>query len=318
MAERASYVGIDVAQAWLDVSERPGGAQWRVRHDEEGLAELTLRLQRLEPERVVLEATGGLELALVAALAGAGLAVVVVNPRQVRDFARATGRLAKTDALDAAALAHFAEAVRPELRALSDAETQALQALIARRRQIVQMLVAERQRLTRAGAAVRSRLRAHIAWLQAELDALDAELAEQVRRSPVWRERDQLLCSVPGVGPQLSLHLLAHLPELGQLNRHEIAALVGVAPFNRDSGALRGRRQVWGGRARVRSALYMATLSATRWNPVIRDCYQRLHNAGKAKKLALVACMRKLIVILNAMLKHHSRWNEHHSTAAAA
>ena len=245
----------------------------------------------------------------VAGWAAAALPVVVVNPRQVRDFARATGQLAKTDALDAAVLSHFAEAVRPPLRPLSDAQT--LRQLLARRRQLVVMRVAEGQRLTRAVAAVRPGIEAHLAWPEQQLGALEAELQQQLRSSPVWRERDALLRTVRRVGPQLSLTLLAQLPELGTLDRRQVAALVGVAPFNRDSGRLRGtRRTIWGGRARVRAVLYMGALSASRHNPVIRDCYQRLLAAGKPKKVALTACMRKLLVILNAMLKHHTPWDE--------
>ena len=238
---------------------------------------------------------------MVAALAADALPVVVVNPRQVRDFARATGTLAKTDALDAAVLAHFAQAVQPPVRPLRDAETQVLNSLAARRHQVMTMLVAEKNRLGSAATlAVRPRIEAHMTWLEQELDDLDKSL----RQSPVWREKDDLLRSVPGVGEQLSLTLLACLPELGTLDRRQIAALVGVAPFNRDSGTLRGKRTVWGGRARVRAALYMGALVASRFNPVIRDFYQRLRAAGKPKKLALTACMRKLLVILNSMLKH--------------
>ena len=247
---------------------------------------------------VLLEATGGLELPLVAALAAAALPVVVVNPRQVRDFARATGTLAKTDSLDAAVLAHFADAVRPSVRPLRDAETQVLNSMTARRHQVLTMLVSEKNRLGTAISAVRPRIESHIAWLEQELSDLDKELRQSLRQSPVWREKDELLRAVPGVGEQLSLTLLADLPELGALDRRQIAALVGVAPFNRDSGTLRGRRAVWGGRSRVRGVLYMGTLTATRYNPVIRDFYQRLLAAGKTKKVALVACMRKLLTIL--------------------
>ena len=258
---------------------------------------------------MVLEASGGLELPLVTALAATSLPVVVVNPRQVRDFARATGRLAKTDSLDAAVLAHFAEAVRPPLRPLRDAETQVLSSLVARRQQVMTMLVAERNRLSSAAMAVRPSIEAHIAWLKQQLDDLDQGLRQALRQSPVWREKDDLLRSVPGIGNQISLTLLAYLPELGTLNRRQIAALVGVAPFNRDSGTLRGKRTVWGGRARVRTALYMGALVASRFNPVIRDFYQRLLSAGKPKKLALTACMRKLLIILNSMTKNGSSWN---------
>ena len=245
-----------------------------------------------------------------AALAAAALPVVVVNPRQVRDFARATGTLAKTDALDAAILAHFADAVRPSVRLLKDAETQVLNSLAARRNQVLTMLVSEKNRLGTAISAVRPRIEAHITWLGQELEDLDGGLRQTLRRSPVWREKDDLLRSVPGVGHQLSLTLLAYLPELGTLDRKQIAALVGMAPFNRDSGTLRGQRTVWGGRSRVRAVLYMAALVSSRHNPVIRDFYQKLLAVGKAKKVALVACMRKLLVILNAMLKHHSPWCE--------
>ncbi len=310
MQQEATYVGIDVAKEMLDVALRPAGERWRVEHDAAGLEQLLARLQAQAPALIVLEATGGLELELVAALAAAALPVVVVNPRQTRDFARATGTLAKTDALDAAVLAHFAEAVRPPQRPLSDAQTQTLRQLLTRRRQLVVMRVAEGQRLTRAGAAVRPGIEAHIAWLEQQLSALEDELRQALQQSPVWRERDQLLRSVPGVGEQLSLTLLAELPELGRLDRRQAAALVGVAPFNRDSGRLRGRRTIWGGRARVRAVLYMGALSASRHNPVIRAFYQRLLAAGKPKKLALTACMRKLLVILNAMLKHHTPWRD--------
>ena len=249
-------------------------------------------------------------------MAAAALPVVVVNPRQVRDFARATGTLAKTDALDAAVLAHFADAVRPSVRPLRDAETQVLNSLVARRHQMMTMLVSEKNRVGTAISAVRPRIEAHIAWLEQELKDLDEGLRQTLLRSPVWREKDDLLRTVPGVGEQVSLTLLAYLPELGTLDRRQIAALVGVAPFNRDSGTLRGKRAVWGGRSRVRGVLYMGALTATRWNPVIRDFYQKLLAAGKPKKLALVACMRKLLVILNAMLKHGASWGDKGSTFA--
>ena len=281
-----------------------------VSFDETGVGELVSQMEDLSPALVLLEASGGLELPLVAALAAAALPVVVVNPRQVRDFARATGTLAKTDALDAAVLAHFAEAVRPPVRPLRDAETQALNALAARRHQVMIMLVSEKNRLSSATIAVRPRIEAHIAWLERELDDLDEGLRQTLRQSPVWREKEDLLRAVPGVGEQLSLTLLAYLPELGTLDRRKIAALVGVAPFNRDSGTLRGKRTVWGGRARIRAVLYMGALVASRHNPVIRDFYQRLLAAGKPKKLALIACMRKLLVILNSMLKHGSPWRD--------
>ena len=315
MEQEAIYIGIDVAKAQLDVAVRPTDDRWVVPNDDAGIRQLMSQLTALEPALVVLEATGGLELSIVAALAAEESPVVVVNPRQVRDFAKATGKLAKTDALDAAVLAHFAEAVRPPVRPLRGAETQDLNSLTARRHQVMTMLLSEKNRLSAATTvAVRPRIEAHIAWLQRELDDLDKSLRETLRQSPVWREKDDLLRTVPGVGEQLSLTLLAYLPELGTLDRRQVAALVGVAPFNRDSGTLRGRRTVWGGRARIRAVLYMGALAASRYNPVIRDFYQRLMAAGKPKKLALTACMRKLLVILNPMataaaidrIVHHS------------
>ena len=302
------FVGIDVSKAQLDVAVRPMGKRWTLPYDQTGIEGLIPQMVDLEPALVLLEATGGLELPLVAALAAAALSVVVVNPRQVRDFAKATGTLAKTDTLDAGILAHFADAVRPEVRPLKDAETQVLNSLTARRHQVMTMLVSEKNRLGTAIGAVSPRIEAHIAWLEQELSDLDKGLRQTLRRSPVWREKDDLLRTVPGVGEQISLTLLANLPELGTLNRRQIAALVGVAPYNRDSGTLRGKRAVWGGRTRVRAVLYMGALVASRHNPAIRDFYQRLLAAGKPKKVALVASMRKLLVILNGMLKHGSPW----------
>ena len=308
MEGEARFVGIDVSKAQLDVAVRPTGKRWTLPYDQTGIEGLIPQIVDLEPALVLLEATGGLELPLVAALAAAALPVVVVNPRQVRDFAKATGTLAKTDTLDAGVLAHFADAVRPEVRPLKDAETQVLNSLTARRHQVMTMLVSEKNRLGTAIGAVSPRIEAHIAWLEQELSDLDKGLRQTLRRSPVWREKDDLLRTVPGVGEQISPTLLANLPELGTLNRRQIAALVGVAPYNRDSGALRGKRAVWGGRSRVRAVLYMGALVASRHNPAIRDFYQRLLAAGKPKKVALVASMRKLLVILNGMLKHGSPW----------
>ena len=310
MEQEAIYVGIDVAKAQLDVAVRPVDEGWVVSNDDAGVRQLVSRLKTLEPVIVVLEASGGIELPLVASMAVEELPVVVVNPRQVRDFARATGKLAKTDSLDAAVLAHFGEAVKPPVRPLRDAETQALNSLAARRHQVMSMIVSEKNRLGTAATAVCPRIEAHIEWLQRELDDLDRDLRQTLRQSPVWREKDDLLRTVPGVGEQVSLTLLAYLPELGALDRRQIAALVGVAPFNRDSGTMRGRRTIWGGRARVRAALYMGALVATRHNPVIKDFYLRLLAAGKPKKVALTACMRKLLVILNSMLKHRSAWRD--------
>jgi transposase len=259
---------------------------------------------------VVLEATGGLEIPLTGVLAAAGVPVAVVNPRQVRDFAKAAGKLAKTDALDAQVLAHFAEVMRPEPRPLPDAQTQTLAAILARRRQLVEMLTAEKNRLGSARPPVRKSLRTHIAWLERELAHTDSDLAHAIRESPVWREKDELLRSTPGVGPVLTTTLLADLPELGALTSKQITALVGVAPLNHDSGTWRGKRAVWGGRAQVRAVLYMGALVAARFNPVIRAFYQRLCAAGKAKKVALTACMRKLLTILNAMMKHRTAWRQ--------
>ena len=308
MKQEEIYVGIDVAKDSVDVAIRPGDDNWSLDYDEQAVSELVSRLIAVEPNAVLLEATGGLEVPLVSALAAAALPVVVVNPRQVRDFAKATGKLAKTDALDAQVLAHFAEAVRPPVRPLRDEDTQELNSLTTRRNQLMTMLVAEKNRLRRASRSVRLGIESHIDWLEQELNDLDKDLRKALRRSPVWREKDDLLRSVPGVGEQLSLSLLAYLPELGTLDRKQVAALVGVAPFNRDSGPHRGRRSVWGGRSRVRAVLYMAALTATRYNPVLRTFYQRLLAAGKPKKLALTACMRKLLTILNAMVKTGRHW----------
>jgi len=313
MSNSPVYVGIDVAKATLDVAVHPTADRWTAAHTEREVAGLVTRLTALHPALVVLEATGGLEGPLAGALATAGLPVVVVNPRHVRDFAKATGTLAKTDALDAAVLAHFAAAVRPTPRPLPDAATQTLAALVTRRRQLVEMLTAERNRLGSAPRTLRAEIQAHITWLQRRLGRLDDDLNQAIRTSPVWRVQDDLLQSVPGVGPVLSATLLASLPELGRLDRKAIAALVGVAPLNRDSGTLRGRRMVWGGRAAVRAVLYMGTLVAVRHNPILRAFYQRLRAAGKLPKVALTACMRKLLTILNAMLKHQRPWNPNYA-----
>lgn len=306
----AAFVGIDVAKAYLDLAVRPAGTHERLANDEAGITQIVARLRAQPPVLVVLEATGGLEVPLAAALAAAGLAVAVVNPRQVRDFARAVGQLAKTDALDAHLLARFAEVVRPEPRPLPDAEAQNLSAFLARRQQVIAMLVAEQQRLPTTAAALRPRVEAHIAWLRQERDELDRELRRQIRATPAWREDDNLLQSVPGIGPVLATTLIAELPELGHLNRKQIAALVGVAPLNCESGILRGRRIIWGGRARVRAALWMGTLVAVQRNPAIRACYQRLVAAGRPKKVALTAAMHKLLLVLNALLRQRVPWRD--------
>jgi transposase len=305
-----SFVGIDVSKERLDVAVRPSGGCDSFRNDELGIKALVNRLTEIHPALVVLEATGGIERQLTRALASAELPIVVINPRQVRDFAKASGQLAKTDIIDAIVLARFAEAIRPAVRPLPDDTLLELRALISRRRQLTEMIVAERNRLSQASKSVKRRIEAHIRWLQAELGRADKDLDQSIRQSPIWKENENLLRSVPGIGPVVSRTLLAELPELGKLNRKQIAALVGIAPLNRDSGTLRGRRAVWGGRATVRATLYMAAFVASRRNAVMRAFYQRLRNAGKAPKLALVACMRKLLTILNAMIKHRTYWSE--------
>lgn len=304
-------MGIDVSQERLDVAVSPSGERWACANDGAGIRSLVERLESLEPVLVVLEATGDLQIPVAAALGAAGLPVAVVNPRQARDFARAMGKLAKTDAIDAWILAQFGEKIRPTPRPLPDAATQELSALLARRHQVVEMLAAEKNRLPRAAGSIRHRIQAHILWLEQQLQELDQDLSQAVRSSPLWREQEEILRSVPGVGKVLSFTILAQLPELGALDRRQIAALVGVAPLNRDSGLLRGRRSVWGGRARVRAVLYMAAVAAVRCNPVIKAFYQRLLAGGKAKKVALVACMHKVLTILNAMLKQRTPWGYH-------
>jgi transposase len=308
MVDVPCFVGIDVAKAQLDIALRPSGERWAVPNDAGGVVTLVERLQALHPTLIVLEATGGLERAATAALATAGLPVVVVNPRQARDFARATGQLAKTDALDARALAHFADVIRPTPRPLPDAQTQELRALRGRRQQLVVMRTAEHNRLAGTSERLMKDIEAHITWLNASIATLDDDLEALLRASPVWRENDDLLQSAPGIGPVCARTLLLELPELGTLTRQQIAALVGVAPLNRDSGTLRGRRTIWGGRAHVRTVFYMGTLVATRFNPRIKAFYERLLAAGKVKKVALTACMRKFLTILNAMLKHRTPW----------
>lgn len=303
------FIGIDVAKDRLDVHVRPSGQSFAVTRDGEGLATLTERLMALKPELIVLEATGGFEVTVAAALGSAKLPLAVINPRQIRDFARATGKLAKTDALDAAAIAHFAEAIRPEPRPIPDEQAQALGELVARRRQIVEMIVAETHRKRQMTQRFLLRqVDRHLALLQEELSEIERELDDSIRGTPAWRANDDLLKSVPGIGNTTARTLLAELPELGSLDRKKISALVGVAPLNRDSGTMRGRRTTWGGRASVRAALYMAALTATRHNPTIAAFYKRLRNAGKPPKVALVACMRKLLTILNAVLRDQRPW----------
>jgi transposase len=305
-------IGIDVAKATLDIAAEPAAALRTlitVPNAEAGHAALVSALTPLAPTRIVLEATGGYERALTVALAAADLPVVVVNPRQVRDVAKATGQLAKTDRLDAALLARFAAQVQPACRPVPDATTQALRELLTRRRQLVAMLGQERNRLPQARGVIRRDLQQHIRWLERRVHTSDDELRQLVEHSPVWRVRDELLQSVPGIGPVTARTLLASLPELGTLKHKQIAALVGVAPLNRDSGQWHGRRQIWGGRAPVRHALYRAALVASRHNPVLRAFYTRLRAMGKPPKVALVATMHKLLPILNAMLAHQTPWS---------
>ena len=302
------FVGIDVSKAHLDVAVWEGGEAWRVGNDEEGIHEVVEQMKELSPTLIVVEATGGLEVALVAESGFAGLPVAVVNPKRVRDFARSTGQLAKTDKLDAKVLAHFAQAVRPEVRPLRTEEEEQLAGLVIRRRQVVDMIISEKNRRCTTRPHLRERLDKHIEWLQEELKALDEEIEQFIKGSPMWKEKQELLQSAPGVGPVTSATLLAQLPELGELSGRKISALVGVAPVNKDSGKKRGKRRVFGGRAPVRRTLYMATLSATKSNPVIRAFYERLLARGKEKKVALTACMRKLLVILNAMIRHRKPW----------
>lgn len=308
MSEQSINVGIDVSKDTLEVAAS-NGEHFVVGNDEAGSQDLVQRLQALKPERIVLEATGGYEQPVVAALGLAGLPVIVVNARQVRDFAKALGRLAKSDAIDAQVLRQFAEAVKPPYRALPEAQTRELEALVTRRQQLLAMVVAERQRLALAPAVVRRDIRTHIAWLIKRLKDTDRQMGQALRASPWWREQEQLLCAVQGVGPVLLATLCARLPELGRLGRREVAALVGVAPYNCDSGRFQGKRHCWGGRTDIRTVLYMAALSAARSNPVIRAFYARLIAAGKPTKVALTACMRKLLTILNAIVRDRSVWN---------
>jgi transposase len=316
MSASPVFVGIDVAKAEFVVALGTSGDRVTVANNEGGIRSMVERLQSVSPALIVLEATGGYETPLAAALATAGLPVVVANPRQVRDFAKATGQLAKTDRIDAHILALFAERVRPSVRLLPDDSLRILDALLTRRRQLLEMLVAERNRLAHALPPVKKDIQKHIRWLERRLSDVDSDLDQAVQASPVWRAKENLLRSVPGIGPVVSRTLIADLPELGALNRKQVAALVGVAPLARDSGTLRGKRLVWGGRAPVRAALYMGALIASRHNPVIRDFYQRLVAAGKPKKVALVACMRKLLTILNAMVRTNTCWGERHALTA--
>lgn len=303
------FVGIDVSKHRLDVHVRPTDERFSVDNDEKGHGELSARLVTLAPTLVVLEATGGYQAQVAAELASHQLPVAVVNPRQVRDFAKATGRLAKTDAIDAAAIAHFAESVRPEPRPLPDEQMTELQALMTRRRQLIDMRTGEKNRLdTCRVERVKRDIQKTISWLTRRIGDVDEDIDKMIRKTPVWREREELISSVTGVGKTTARTLLTELPELGTLNRRKIAALVGLAPFNNDSGRRSGQRAIRGGRAEPRAMLYMATVVAVRWNPQLRAMYERLLTAGKLKKVALVACARKLLTILNAMVRTKMPW----------
>lgn len=314
--EALLFVGIDVSKATLDIAVLPTGEAWQAANDSDGIDALVARIADLRPALVVLEATGRYEAPAASALATVGVPVAVVNPRQVRDFAKATGRLAKTDTLDAALLALFADRVRPEPRPLPDAESAALAAILARRRQLITLLVAEKNRAHVASPTVAKGVAKHVRWLEKELASVDGDLVLAIRESAVWRAKDDLLRAIPGVGRVLATTLLADLPELGRLDRREIAALVGVAPLNRDSGTFRGQRSVWGGRSTVRTALYMSALAAARSNPPVKALYERLVEKGKPKKVALVACMRKLLITCNAVVRDGAAWEPNRGLAA--
>jgi transposase len=303
------FVGIDVGKVRLDVARSDQDEVLQLGNDRAGIEELIERIKEIGPQLVVLEATGGFEVPAAAALAAAGIPVVVANPRQTRDFARSAGRLAKTDTIDARGLALFAARVRPDVRALPTEEARALDALVSRRRQIIEMMTAEKNRLGFATKAVQKGIEKHIKWLERQLADVDSDLDSMIRKSPVWAAKSDLLQTVPGVGPNLARTLLAELPELGQLSHRQIASLVGVAPHAHESGKLHGRRKIWGGRAPVRCALYLSVWSAAKWNPVIRLFHDRLRAKGKSAKVAQVACMRKLLTILNAMVRDSQIWN---------
>jgi transposase len=303
------YVGIDVSKDSLDVAILPSGEKRQFSNNEVGMSKLIDKLRKRHPTLIVMEPTGGYEIPVAGGLAAEDLPVAIVNARQIRDYARAVGKLAKTDKLDAEVIAEFAQKVQPEVRPLRDDENQEIKALVSRRRQLTEMLVAEKNRLAIAPKVLKAKIMAHIEWLKQEIDDLDGNLRQQIEASPIWREYDNLLRSVPGIGNVLSATLLAELPELGRLNRREIASLAGVAPFNHDSGTIRGKRRIWGGRSSVRSSLYIAVLVGIRYNPVIKAFYMRLLEKGKAKKVALVACMRKLLTIINSMIRYKKAWS---------
>jgi len=305
-SQMKAYVGIDISRDTLDMAVYGEDKLWQFKNNPKDIARLCSLMNKVKPALVVFEATGGYEMPLYIALCETGLPAAPVNPRQVRDFAKATGKLAKTDALDAKVIARFASVMLPEPRPIP--ESQEIKEIVARRNQLVQMIVAEKNRLHNAREKIQERIQTHIQWLEEELDSTNKELALSIEDNPEWQKKNALLQSVPGVGPVLATTLLSDLPELGKLNRKQIAALAGVAPLNRDSGSMRGKRAIWGGRATVRASLYMGTLVAARYNPVISQLYQRLLEAGKCKKVALVACMRKLLIILNSMVRYNTKW----------
>jgi transposase len=317
---KITTIGVDLAKAYLDFHVRPTGETWRAVHSPEEFPALLARLTTLAPERIVMEATGGLEVLFATQLAAAGLPVVVINPRQARDFAKATGQLAKTDQVDARVLAHFGEALQPPVRPLPDEQTRALEALLTRRRQLVDMLVAEKNRFAALSRqpALQKNVADHLTWLQRHIDDLDDQLQQQLEQSPVFCRNDRLLQSVPSIGKVTSRTMLACLPELGKLTHKQIGALVGVVPYTRQSGHWRGEAHIRGGRLEVRTVLYMATLTAIRCNPTIKTFYQHLLAQGKKKKVALTACMRKLLTILNAMIRHQEEWRSPQTSAATS
>jgi transposase len=310
MDENKVFVGVDVSKKRLDAAVLPQGESFGGENNQAGIDDLVKRLKEARPNLVVLEASGGLEMSLAGALTEAGVPVVVVNPRQVRDFARAIGKLAKTDRIDAFVLAQFGRAIRPKVRPMKDDDAQELASLMVRRRQLVMMRTTEKNRIAGMPKRVRKEIKGHIVWLDKRITEVDKDLGELIKNSPLWRDKEKLLKSVPGVGSTVARSLIAFLPELGNLSRRQIAALVGVAPLNRDSGNYSGPRRCWGGRASVRTPLYMAALTAIRCNPAIRAFYFRLREAGKKPKVAITACMRKLLTIINAMLKNNTTWQQ--------
>lgn len=307
--ERQTYIGIDIAKDTIEVAEHESQQNWSFANDESGINKLIKMMKKLGPKLIVMEATGGYEAGTAAELHSQGYPVAVVNPRYIRDFARSAGILAKTDILDARVIARYAAVMQPVPRALPAEETRRLGVIMMRRRQVIAMRTAEKNRLHQADPAIKERISVHIAWLEQELDDINKELKQMIETNPEWKEKNDIIQSVPGVGQNLAITILSDFPELGQLNRKQAAALAGVAPFNRDSGLMKGKRSIWGGRGVVRSAFYMCIVSAIRFNPQIKSFYQRLVTAGKLRKVAMVACMRKLLCILNVMLKNHTTWN---------